>query len=69
MVLHFAPNGHSLNYRSCVVHGDAVPVELEEEKRYAMHILTNHKVRLRWLSANPMAVEAMKDIQVIKVVI
>lgn len=26
VVLHFAPNGHSLNYRSCVIHGDATPV-------------------------------------------
>ena len=69
VVLHFAPNGHSLNYRSCVIHGDATPVSSPEEKRYAMHLLTNHMVRRRWSSANPVATQAMKNIQVIKVAI
>lgn len=69
MVLHFAPNGHSLNYRSCVIHGDAVSVKSAEEKRYAMHLLTNHMSRRRWSATNDVAPEAMKSIQVIKVVI
>jgi hypothetical protein len=69
VVLHFAPNGHSLNYRSCVIHGDAQLVENYEEKRYAMHRLTNHMSRKRWSSVNEVAPEAMKSIQVIKVVI
>jgi hypothetical protein len=69
VVLHFAPNGHSLNYRSCVIHGDAEPVVSDDEKRYAMHLLTNHMVRRRWSSVNEVAPEAMKKVQVIKVVV
>lgn len=69
VILHFAPNGHSLNYRSCVIHGNAQLVESVEEKRYAMHRLTNHMSRRRWSSVNEVAPEAMKSIQVIKVVI
>lgn len=68
-MLHFAPNGHSLNYRSCVIHGDAEPVTSDDEKRYAMHLLTNHMVRRRWSSVNEVAPEAMKKVQVIKVVV
>lgn len=69
MVLHFAPNGHSLNYRSCVIHGDAYPVISPEEKKYAMHRLTNHMIRRRWSSVNKVASEAMHSIQIIKVVV
>lgn len=36
VVLHFAPNGHSLNYRSCVIHGVAEAVMSPDEKTYAM---------------------------------
>jgi uncharacterized protein len=69
VVLHFAPNGHSLNYRSCVKHEDAQLVERADEERYAMHPHTNHMSRRRWSSVNEVAPEAMKSLQVIKVVI
>lgn len=69
VILHFAPNGHSLNYRSCVIHGDAQIVESADEKRYAMHRLTNHMSRRRWSAVNQVAPTAMESIQVIKVVI
>lgn len=69
VVLHFAPNGHSLNYRSCVIHGDTDIVTCPNEKRYAMHLLTNHMSRRRWSSTNEVAPEAMKKVQVIKVTI
>ena len=69
VILHFAPNGHSLNYRSCVIHGDAYLVSSPEEKKYAMHRLTNQMVRRRWSSVNKVAPEALRSIQIIKVVI
>lgn len=69
VILHFAPNGHSLNYRSCIIHGDAEPVTSTDEKRYAMHLLTNHMIRRRWSMTNEVAPEAMKSVQVIKVVV
>lgn len=40
-----------------------------DEKRYAMHKLTNHMSRRRWSSVNEVAPEAMESISVIKVVI
>ncbi|TGO89932.1 hypothetical protein BPOR_0086g00020 [Botrytis porri] len=69
LVLHFTPNGHSLNYRSCIIHGTAEPVTSASEKHYAMHLLTNHMIRRRWSQTNPVAPEAMKSVQVIKVVV
>ncbi|KAH8597979.1 hypothetical protein B0O99DRAFT_617334 [Bisporella sp. PMI_857] len=69
IVLHFAPNGHSLNYRSCIIHGDAYLVTSPQEKLYALHRITNHMVRRRWSSTNPVAPEAMRSVQIIKVVI
>jgi uncharacterized protein len=67
VVLHFAPNGHSLNYRSCVIHGDATHVTDPDEKYYAMHLLTNHMCRRRWSSVNPIAPRAMSSVQVLRV--
>ncbi|KAF7909186.1 uncharacterized protein EAE98_012265 [Botrytis deweyae] len=69
LILHFTPNGHSLNYRSCIIHGTAEPVTSASEKHYAMHLLTNHMIRRRWSQTNPVASEAMKSVQVIKVVV
>ena len=65
--MHFAPNGHSLNYRSCVIHGDATKVTDPDEKYHAMHLLTNHMCRRRWSSVNPIAPRAMSSVQVLKV--
>lgn len=67
VVTFFTPNGHSLNYRSAVVHGDAELVSSPEERRYAMHLLTNHMIRRRWSNTNPVAPSAMKSVQVMRV--
>ncbi|GAB7353863.1 hypothetical protein MBLNU459_g4222t1 [Dothideomycetes sp. NU459] len=69
VVLNFTPNGHSLNYRSAVIHGTAELVSSAEEKRYAMHILTNHMIPRRWSSVNPVTPSALKSVQIMKVTI
>lgn len=69
VVLNFTPNGHSLNYRSAVIHGSAELVQSTEEKRYAMHILTNQMIPRRWSSVNPVALSAMKSVQILKVTV
>lgn len=66
-MLHFAPNGHSLNYRSCVLHGVATRVTDLDEKYYAMQALTNHMSSKRWSSVNPVSPRAMAAVQVLKV--
>jgi len=67
VVLFFTPNGHSLNYRSAILHGDASLVSDPAEKRYAMHLLTNHMSRRRWSATNPVSPAAMKSVQVMRV--
>lgn len=69
VVLNFTPNGHSLNYRSAVIHGTAELVSSPEEKHYSMHLLTNHMIPRRWSSVNPVTPSAMKSVQVLKVTI
>lgn len=69
VVLNFTPNGHSLNYRSAVVHGTAELVSSPEEKHYAMHLLTNHMIPRRWSSVNPVTPSALKSVQVLRVTI
>ncbi|KAG9748131.1 hypothetical protein KCU59_g4133, partial [Aureobasidium melanogenum] len=69
VVLNFTPNGHSLNYRSAVIHGTAELVTLPEEKRFAMHLLTNHMIPHRWQNTNPVTPSALKGVQVMRVTI
>lgn len=69
VVLNFTPNGHSLNYRSAVIHGRAEMVTSAEEKRYAMHILTNHMIPRRWSNVNEVTPSAMKSVQIMRVTI
>jgi nitroimidazol reductase NimA-like FMN-containing flavoprotein (pyridoxamine 5'-phosphate oxidase superfamily) len=69
VVLNFTPNGHSLNYRSAVIHGTVELVTLPEEKKFAMHLLTNHMISSRWQNTNPTTPSALKSIQVMRVTI
>jgi nitroimidazol reductase NimA-like FMN-containing flavoprotein (pyridoxamine 5'-phosphate oxidase superfamily) len=69
VVLNFTPNGHSLNYRSAVIHGTAELVTLQAEKEFAMHLLTNHMISSRWENTNPTTPSALKSIQVMRVTI
>ncbi|OCT53225.1 flavin-nucleotide-binding protein [Cladophialophora carrionii] len=48
LVLSLTPNSHSYNYRSAVLQGYAKPVESDEEKLYAMRLITNKVVDGRW---------------------
>jgi len=48
LVLSLTPNSHSYNYRSAVLQGYAKPVETDEEKLYAMELITNSVVSGRW---------------------
>src|SRR2546423_13144015 len=69
VVLFLTPNGHSLNYRSATVHGEAslVPNDQIAKKRWAMRLLTNHMAKGRWGTTHPVAASAMKYVQVIEV--
>ncbi|KAH8690695.1 hypothetical protein BGW36DRAFT_411500 [Talaromyces proteolyticus] len=69
VVLVLTPNGHSLNYRSAVIHGTAsiVPPEQVAKRRWAMRLLTNHMSPGRWEATYPVAESAMKYVQVIEV--
>lgn len=48
LVLALSPFSHSYNYRSAVLFGHAVLVESEEEKLYAMELITDSVVPGRW---------------------
>lgn len=48
LILSLTPNSHSYNYRSAVLHGYAKPVTDDEEKVWAMRLITNSVVPSRW---------------------
>ncbi|KAJ5105770.1 flavin-nucleotide-binding protein [Penicillium alfredii] len=48
LVLSLTPNSHSYNYRSAVLHGYANLVTNEEEKLWAMKLITNSVLEDRW---------------------
>ena len=48
LILSLTPNSHSYNYRSAILHGYAKPVTDEEEKIWAMQLITNSVVTNRW---------------------
>ncbi|KAE8151365.1 hypothetical protein BDV25DRAFT_152687 [Aspergillus avenaceus] len=48
LILSLTPNSHSYNYRSAVLHGYASLVEEEEEKVWAMRLITESVVEGRW---------------------
>jgi nitroimidazol reductase NimA-like FMN-containing flavoprotein (pyridoxamine 5'-phosphate oxidase superfamily) len=47
-VLTLTPNSHNYNYRSAVLHGHATVVDTDEEKLWAMRLITNSVVPDRW---------------------
>src|SRR5947207_2709892 len=48
IVLSLTPNTHSYNYRSAILHGYASLVISDEEKLWAMEVITNSVVPKRW---------------------
>jgi nitroimidazol reductase NimA-like FMN-containing flavoprotein (pyridoxamine 5'-phosphate oxidase superfamily) len=48
LILSLTPNSHSYNYRSAIVHGYASLVTDEEEKLWAMKMITNSVLEDRW---------------------
>jgi len=67
LVLSSAPNGHSFNYRSAVIHGACSLVSSLETKRAVMRGVTNHIVAGRWEDVNPVASFQVSLVCVIKV--
>jgi len=55
LVLSSAPNGHTFNYRSAVVHGECTQETDLGLKREIMKGVTNHIVADRWEDVNPVA--------------
>lgn len=48
LILSLTPNSHSYNYRSAILHGYATLVTDEQEKLWAMKLITNSVVEDRW---------------------
>jgi len=67
LVLSSAPNGHTFNYRSGVVHGACSLVTDRETKRNVMKGVTNHIVHDRWKDTNPVASFQVSLVCVIRV--
>ncbi|KAI5807963.1 hypothetical protein DFH27DRAFT_510605 [Peziza echinospora] len=67
LVLSLSPFSHSYNYRSAVVHGTAELVTDDEEKMYAMEILTEGVVRGRWAGSRRPSEAEIKSTGVVRV--
>lgn len=67
LVLSSAPNGHSFNYRSAIIHGTCTPVQTKPLKKSIMRAVTNHIVENRWEEVNPVASFQVSLVYVIKV--
>ncbi|KAL4793889.1 hypothetical protein BDV19DRAFT_390650 [Aspergillus venezuelensis] len=67
LVLSSAPNGHTFNYRSAVIHGTCTPVTDKSIKRTVMRSVTNHIVADRWQQVNPVASLQVGLVSVIRV--
>ncbi|KAL3461770.1 hypothetical protein BJX64DRAFT_151575 [Aspergillus heterothallicus] len=67
LILSSAPNGHTFNYRSAVIHGTCTPITSKSVKRSVMHAVTNHIVSNRWEEVNPVASFQVGLVSVIRV--
>src|SRR5579859_8141750 len=48
LVLTFTPYSHNYNYRSAMLHGTVCFLEDDDEKMFAMELITNHVHPARW---------------------
>ncbi|KAG7102333.1 hypothetical protein HYQ44_018143 [Verticillium longisporum] len=68
LVLALTPNSHSYNYRSAVLFGHATLVETDDEKLYAMELITDSVVAGRWQNSRiPPNKAEMSSTSVLKV--
>ncbi|OJJ50403.1 hypothetical protein ASPZODRAFT_139700 [Penicilliopsis zonata CBS 506.65] len=67
LVASSAPNGHTFNYRSAVVHGSCSLVTDREQKREIMRNVTNHIIAGRWEQVNPVASLQVSLVTVVRV--
>lgn len=67
LVLSSAPNGHSLNYRSAVIHGECTLVTDRSVKKDIMRGVTNHIIAGRWEDVNPVASVQISLVTVVRV--
>ncbi|KAF2429055.1 hypothetical protein EJ08DRAFT_698636 [Tothia fuscella] len=67
LILSSAPNGHTFNYRSAIIHGTCFPLKGKDQKRKVMHDVTNHILANRWEELNPVASFQVNFVYVIKV--
>lgn len=70
LVLALTPFNHSYNYRSAVLQGYAKPVESQEEKLWAMELVTNKVVPGRWSNSRvPPDNAEVRSTQILRVTI
>ncbi|KAH8690126.1 hypothetical protein BGW36DRAFT_364849 [Talaromyces proteolyticus] len=67
LVLSSAPNGHTFNYRSGIVHGACSLIKDRDLKREVMRGVTNHIVEGRWEDVNPVSSFQVSLVCVIRV--
>ncbi|KAI9746632.1 MAG: hypothetical protein M1818_000346 [Claussenomyces sp. TS43310] len=67
LVLSSAPNGHTFNYRSAVIHGACTPVIDAGAKREVMRRVTDHIMAGRWDDVNPISSARLALVQIIRV--
>jgi len=67
LVLSSAPNGHSFNYRSAVIHGSCSRATSTPVKQQVMRAVTNHIVANRWEDVNPVSSFQVSFVLVIRV--
>jgi hypothetical protein len=70
LVLTLTPNSHNYNYRSAILFGYATPVTDEDEKLWAMELITNSVVPDRWENSRvPPNKAEMQSTQIMRVTI
>jgi len=68
LVLTLTPNSHNYNYRSAVIHGFGSIVESEEERIWAMKVITNSVVPSRYENTRiPPDAAEMQSTRILKV--
>ncbi|CDK29249.1 unnamed protein product [Kuraishia capsulata CBS 1993] len=69
IIFTYTPNGHALNYRSAVIHGNAQLVKDADEKDYALKQMFDQMLPGRWDNSAPVDPNAVKHVHVFRVTI